>query len=58
MKAGKYYAALVIPKGFSKDMLTFYDGDSYSATINYYVNEKKNAIAPNITGMGADAVSH
>ena len=58
VKAGKYYAALVIPKGFSRDMLTFYEGDSASATIDYYVNEKKNAIAPNITGMGADAVSH
>ena len=58
VKAGKYYAALVIPEGFSRDMLTFYEGDSASATINYYVNEKKNAIAPNITGMGADTVSH
>lgn len=58
VKAGRYYAGLVIPKGFSRDMLTFYEGDSNSATIDYYVNEKKNAIAPNITGMGADAVSH
>ena len=57
-KAGKYYAALVIPEGFSRDMLTFYEGDSASATINYYVNEKKNAIAPNIIGTDADMVSY
>ena len=58
VKAGRYYAALVIPGDFSRDMLTFYEGDSNSATINYYVNEKKNAIAPNITGIGADTVSY
>ena len=58
VKAGSYYAALVIPAGFSRNMLTFYEGDSASATIDYYVNEKKNAIAPNITGIGADTVSH
>ena len=57
-RAGKYYASLVIPENFSRDMLTFYEGDSNSASIDYYVNEKKNAIAPNITGMGADTVSH
>ena len=58
VRAGRYYAALVIPEGFSREMLTFYEGDSPSATIDYYVNEKKNAIAPNITGVGADTVSH
>ena len=57
-KAGTYYAALVVPEGFSKDLLTFYDGDSVSAKIDYYVNDKKNAIAPNITGIGADTVSY
>ena len=58
VKAGRYYASLVIPKDFSKRMLTFFKGDSSSATIDYYVNEKKNAIAPNITGTGADMVSY
>ena len=57
-KAGKYYAALVIPENFSKQMLTFYEGDSTSAVIDYYVNKKKNAIAPNIIGTGADALSY
>ena len=57
-KAGTYYAAIVIPEDFSKDMLTFYSGDAPSASIDYYVNEKKNAIAPNITGVGADTVSY
>lgn len=58
VKAGNYYAALVIPEDFSNSLLTFYEDDSNTASINYYVNEKKNAIAPNITGVGADAVSN
>jgi len=57
-KSGKYYAALVIPEDFSYQMLTFYDGDAESARIAYYVNEKKNAISPNIIGTGADTVSY
>ena len=56
-KSGEYYAALVIPEGFSRQMLTFYEGDSHSADIHYYVNEKVNAISPNITGAGASTVS-
>lgn len=57
-KSGAYYAALVIPEDFSSQMLTFYEGDSTSANILYYVNEKKNAISPNITGAGADTLSY
>ena len=57
-RSGKYYAALVIPENFSSQMLTFYEGDSASASIKYYVNEKKNAISPNITGAGADTLSY
>ena len=57
-KSGKYYASLVIPKDFSRQMLTFYENDAQSVGIQYYVNEKKNAIAPNITGAGADGVSY
>lgn len=57
-KAGRYYAAVVIPPSFSRDMLTFYAQDSEHADIVYYTNEKKSAVAPKITGQGADAVSH
>ena len=57
-RSGKYYAAIVVPEGFSKHMLTFLEDDAGSATITYYVNKKKNAIAPNITGAGADTVSY
>ena len=48
-RSGRYYAAVVIPAGFSKDMLTFYSEDVQHARIVYYANEKKSAIAPKIT---------
>lgn len=56
-KSGKYYAALVLPEDFSQDMLTFYTSSSTSTDITYYTNEKKNALAPKITGQGVDKVS-
>lgn len=52
-KSGKYYAAVVIPKDFSRDMLRFYMDDSERAQITYYSNEKKNAISPKITMTGS-----
>lgn len=55
--SGEYYAAIVIPADFSRDMLRFYSDDSERAQITYYANEKKNAISPKITATGADTVS-
>lgn len=57
-RSGRYYAAVVIPEGFSKDMLTLYSDDVQHAKIVYYANEKKSAIAPKITDKGADSVSY
>ena len=57
-RSGRYYAAVVIPEGFSRDMLTFYSEDVQHAKIVYYANEKKSAIAPKITDKGADSVSY
>ena len=56
-KSGKYYAAVVIPERFSRDMMTFYSDDAKHAKIIYYSNEKKNAISPKVTDQGADAIS-
>ena len=57
-RSGRYYAAVVIPEEFSRDMLTFYSDDSQHARIIYYSNEKVSAIAPKITDRGADTVSY
>ena len=55
-RSGDYYAAIVIPEEFSKDMLTFFDGEVSSAPMTYYVNEKKNGISPKLAGQGAESV--
>lgn len=53
---GDYYAALVIPEDFSEDMISFLGGDVEHPEITYYENDKKNAIAPKITGKAKTAV--
>lgn len=57
-RSGRYYAAVVIPESFSRDMLTFYSDDVEHAQIVYYANEKKNAVSPHLTANGADQVSY
>ncbi len=56
LKAGSYYAAIVIPSSFSKDLLTVLTDHVEHADIVYYVNQKENAIAPRVTGAGASAL--
>ncbi|MGN0302277.1 MAG: YhgE/Pip family protein [Anaerotardibacter sp.] len=58
VRKGTYYAAVVIPQSFSKDMLSFYSDNGKKATIVYYCNEKINAISPRITDTGASSVSY
>ena len=53
---GEYYAALVVPENFTEDMISFLGGDMEHPKIVYYENEKKNAIAPKITGKAKTAV--
>ena len=40
-RSGRYYAAVVIPKDFSRDMLTFFADDARQASIVYYSNEER-----------------
>ena len=56
VRSGKYYAALVVPENFSRDVLSFSNGDLTNPKLKYYENEKKNAIAPKITGKAEQAV--
>ncbi|MBQ6314934.1 MAG: YhgE/Pip domain-containing protein [Mogibacterium sp.] len=54
--ASDYYAALIIPEDFSSDALSFISGSLENPKLIYYENEKKNAIAPKITGKAKTAV--
>lgn len=56
-RSGEYYAAIVLPPSFSADMMTFYADGAERTRIELYTNEKKNALAPKITGQGAEGVS-
>lgn len=56
VRSGRYYAALVVPESFSSDVMSFASGDLTNPKLKYYENEKKNAIAPKITGKAEQAV--
>ena len=56
VKDGTYYAAVVIPEDFSKNLLSLTTGLFKQAELHYYINEKKNAIAPKITDKGVEAI--
>ena len=49
VEAGKYYAAIEIPSGFSESLTSIVGSDFNQPKITYYANEKKNAIATKIT---------
>ncbi len=49
VKAGKYYAAIEIPSGFSNSLTSIMSSEFKQPQIVYYANEKKNAIATKIT---------
>ena len=56
VQSGEYYAAIVLPKDFSESLINSITGSSDKPNIIYYVNEKKNAIAPKITDTGATTI--
>ena len=53
VRSGKYYAAIVIPDNFSESLLSILSGDIKQPKLDYYINEKKNAIAPKITATAS-----
>lgn len=52
VESGASYAAIVIPADFSKKLLNAFSGNATQATIEYYSNQKENAIAPHVTDQG------
>ncbi len=58
VKSGAYYAAVVIPKSFSSDMMTLFSTDVKHADIEFYENQKANAIAQIVTEKGSSAVQN
>lgn len=56
VRSGKYYAALIVPSDFTGDFVSILDTDLRHPQIQYYENQKKNAIAPKITNKAKTAV--
>ncbi|MDF7663203.1 YhgE/Pip domain-containing protein [Bifidobacterium sp. ESL0763] len=56
VESGESYAAIVIPKDFSARTAGVLQGGSKRPTLEYYVNEKANALASRITDTGASTV--
>ncbi len=56
VKSGKYYAAVVIPEDFSANMMTLFSSEVKHSNIEYYENQKLNAIAQIVTEKGSSAV--
>ena len=58
VRSGDYYAAILIPESFSEDLLSITTGELRQPTLEYYVNEKKNAMAPLILNVGANTLKN
>ena len=56
VESGEYYAAVVIPHDFSRNLTSMLTGTFEQPQLEYYVNEKKNAIAPKVTDTGAQTI--
>ena len=56
VKSGKYYAAIIVPKDFSRNMMSVFTEEVQKPQIMYYSNAKENAIAPKVTDKGATAI--
>lgn len=56
VRSGEYYAAIVIPEDFSRSMMTVLSDEPSQARVNFYQNEKANAIAEIVTSKASTAV--
>src|SRR5690625_3635328 len=53
---GDFFAVIVIPEDFSSNLSTVIKAEPEKAQVEYYVNEKINAISPKITDKGASVL--
>lgn len=57
VERGEYYASITIPKDFSEKITTILSDNPQKPEIDYFVNEKVNAITPKITIKGASGIT-
>ncbi len=56
VRAGDYYAAIVIPSDFTQSLTSILDGNTDKAKLLYYVNEKVNPVAPKVADTVASTI--
>ncbi len=56
IKSGEYYAAIIIPKNFSENLMTVFSDDAQPAELIYYSNEKENSIASIVTDKASNSI--
>lgn len=56
VESGKYYAAVIVPEDFSQKIASVLTSKVERPVLQYYVNEKKNAIATKITDKGVESI--
>lgn len=56
--SGKYYAAVIIPEEFTEGVVGIVDGKLDGGKIQFYENEKKNAVATKITSKAQTALKN
>lgn len=58
VKAGSYFAAIIIPTDFSARLasLAAFDGTPQQPKLQYYVNEKASAVAPKVTDSASSTL--
>ena len=56
LRRGETYATIIIPEDFTSELLAVTDGQLSKPALEYRVNEKSSAIAPQITDTGATSV--
>lgn len=56
--SGKYYAAVIIPEDFTEGVAGIVDGKLDGGKIQFYENEKKNAVATKITSKAQTALKN
>ena len=59
VEKGKYYGAIIIPEDFSNQVITIVeDGATVKPTFDFYVNDKKNPIAPIIVNKAVGTIQN
>ncbi len=53
VQSGKAYAAFIVPKDFTKNLLTLFSSDFTEPRVQYYVNEKLGPVSPKVSDAGS-----